>query len=667
MQNHIGRKILTHGLALISVSILLSSFFALAFAQEQEEIRMRDNVPQYRRTNVPRGMSYEEVKQERMRRATEQRRRHAQSRAKQSSRTSQTTSTTATTQSTTSDATVAPSLSTIDLKTTPSGNQASTSQTNATQTGDFSNSMTNSNASSSSTSTPSNAATNLLNTTPNTVTTNAVTANSAITTSGNVIRVKAGGDLQAALNSAQPGDTIELQSGASFIGSFVLPNKNTSSTAWITIRPDAAANLPAADVRVTPVYASGMPKILSDGRNAPAIYTQPGAHHYRFIGIEIGKRAPSDFVTELVSLGDWGANQKTLAQVPHHFVFDRVYIHGDPTSEVRRGISLNTAHTWVINSYISDIHQKGADTQTLCGWNGPGPFHIINNYLEAAGENVMFGGSDADIPNLTPSDIEIRRNYLFKPLSWKGVWTVKNLFELKHAQRVIVDGNVMENCWTDGQVGYAVQITVRNQDGGNPWATIRDVQFTNNIIKNSQNGINILGKDYNVPSVQSKNVVIANNLLIGITNRAFQITETDSYTIEHNTLLQQNEILYAYGVANSNFVFRNNLASIAQGYGINGDNSSQGMPAINQYFPNGDIRNNVIYGASSGNYPRNNYYPPVRGESFNSLFVNVAGGQFGLAVGSPYTGRASDGTDIGCDINQLMTAQVASMGVPPTP
>ena len=44
------------------------------------------------------------------------------------------------------------------------------------------------------------------------------------------------------------------------------------------------------------------------------------------------------------------------------------------------------------------------------GWNGPGPFLIENNYLEAAGENVMFGGSDPSIANLVPSNITIRRN-----------------------------------------------------------------------------------------------------------------------------------------------------------------------------------------------------------------------------------------------------------------
>jgi hypothetical protein len=44
--------------------------------------------------------------------------------------------------------------------------------------------------------------------------------------SGRTINVPAGGDLQAAIYNAQPGDMITLQAGATFTGNFVLPNKS---------------------------------------------------------------------------------------------------------------------------------------------------------------------------------------------------------------------------------------------------------------------------------------------------------------------------------------------------------------------------------------------------------------------------------------------------------
>src|SRR5262249_38845725 len=58
--------------------------------------------------------------------------------------------------------------------------------------------------------------------------------------------VRAGDNLQAAINSAQPGDELRLEAGATFTGNFALPV--TSGSSLITIRtdlPDSA--LPASN------------------------------------------------------------------------------------------------------------------------------------------------------------------------------------------------------------------------------------------------------------------------------------------------------------------------------------------------------------------------------------------------------------------------------------
>ena len=54
---------------------------------------------------------------------------------------------------------------------------------------------------------------------------------------GQTIVVHAGGDFQAALEQAQPGDEITLAAGASFVGPFTLPTKQGSG--WITVRTSA--------------------------------------------------------------------------------------------------------------------------------------------------------------------------------------------------------------------------------------------------------------------------------------------------------------------------------------------------------------------------------------------------------------------------------------------
>ena len=73
---------------------------------------------------------------------------------------------------------------------------------------------------------------------------------------------------------------------------------------------------------------------------------------------------------------------------------DRCYLHGNPTYGQRRGLALNSGDATIVNSHFSDFKGVNQDTQAICGWNGPGPFLIENNYLEAAAENIMFGGTD---------------------------------------------------------------------------------------------------------------------------------------------------------------------------------------------------------------------------------------------------------------------------------
>jgi hypothetical protein len=299
--------------------------------------------------------------------------------------------------------------------------------------------------------------------------------------------VAAGQSLQQALNEAILGDTIILQAGATFTGNFILPNK-TTGTGWITIQSSLIDALPPAGQRVTPTHAPSMAKLRSPN-GAAVIATATGAHHYRLIGLDIA--APAGVYTmNLILLGT--LTETTPAQLPHSIVLDRLYIHGDARVGGKRGISLNSASTMIMNSWISDIKSTTQDTQAIGGWNGTGPYEIVNNYLEASGENVMFGGATTSIPNVVPSDITLRQNHFSKPLSWKigdpsyggTAWMVKNLFELKNARRVVLEGNLFENCWAHAQAGFAIQLTVRTEDGNVPWAVVEDVVFRNNWMRN---------------------------------------------------------------------------------------------------------------------------------------------------------------------------------------
>src|SRR5436190_399057 len=70
-----------------------------------------------------------------------------------------------------------------------------------------------------------------------------------------IIKVPAGGNLQAALDRATSGDIVELQAGASYSGTITLPNKPL--TDFVTIRSSATAALPAGK-RVAPAQKASM-------------------------------------------------------------------------------------------------------------------------------------------------------------------------------------------------------------------------------------------------------------------------------------------------------------------------------------------------------------------------------------------------------------------------
>jgi hypothetical protein len=504
---------------------------------------------------------------------------------------------------------------------------------------------------------------------------------------GKLINIAAGGDLQAAINSALPGDTIVLAAGATFAGTYLLPKK--SGSGWVIIR---GANPPAEGTRVKPaLHASAMPKIMSP-TTSPAIRTAPGASFYRLIGLEIGVTSAPSLNYEVLRLGD--ATDPIAANTPSDIVIDRCYIHGRPTNNDKRGIALNSARTAIIESHISDIHVVGQDTQAIGGWNGPGPYKIVNNYLEGAGENVMFGGADPAISGLIPSDIEFRRNHLFKPLRWKQddpsyagyAWTVKNIFELKNARRVLIDGNFFENNWKHAQVGFAIVLTPRNSGANCSWCMVQDVTYTNNILRGSASAVNILGTDDGSPSDDTRRIKFANNLFEDISSAKWggsgiflqlSVYQMSQVTFDHNTIFHNGNILNLYGTNPdgtkaqvSAFAFTNNVMQ-HNTYGIFGTGSSPGSGSIatymlNPYFARNVIVRNVAGKPSVTSYPASSLFPSLSGASFVFTdswsqvgFVDQSGGNYRVSDTSPFARHSTEGGAIGADIDLLYGAAQA--------
>ncbi|HVF42359.1 MAG TPA: hypothetical protein VM936_05095, partial [Pyrinomonadaceae bacterium] len=336
---------------------------------------------------------------------------------------------------------------------------------------------------------------------------------------------------------------------------------------------------------------------------------------------------------------------------------------------LKRGVALNSAETSIVNSYVAGFKSAEQDAQAVGGWNGPGPFHVVNNYLEASGENLMFGGAPPSVPGLVPSDIEVRRNYFFKPLSWRqgepsyaGTrYSVKNVLELKSARRVVVEGNVLENCWGDVNAGYGtINLTVRGDSG--PQATIEDVVIRNNLITHAPNGLNILGRDTEQPSRRGRGVKIINNLFTDVDGKRWggdgewiKMSDMPEVVVDHNTVLHTGNAVTVYGPQSTGFVFTNNLMR-QNSYGFIGQDHGPGSETLRAFLPGAVFRRNVISGAGEGYpyfYPADNFYPT---ELMKVGFANFAAGDYRLSAASPYKGRATDRSDVGCDIEALNAA-----------
>jgi hypothetical protein len=142
----------------------------------------------------------------------------------------------------------------------------------------------------------------------------------------------------------------------------------------------------------------------------------PGANHYRLLGLEITRLQSAPLVYSLAAV----ESQGTM----NHIVFDRVWMHGTAHDDTNRGVELGgSTYIAIVDSFFTDFHctalrKSCGDAQTILGGLGTnpmGPYKIVDNFLEASGENILFGGGEA---TTSPADIEIRQNHLFKPLTW---------------------------------------------------------------------------------------------------------------------------------------------------------------------------------------------------------------------------------------------------------
>lgn len=540
---------------------------------------------------------------------------------------------------------------------------------------------------------------------------------------GKVINVAAGANLQTALNSVQCGDIVSIAANATFHGNFSVPALSCDSSHWITVRTAAPnTSLPPEGSRLTPCYAGissivgrpalgcskvqrVIPQIVSPNGNPP-IVLKPGSNHYRFIGLELTRAIGSGYVQSLFAMSSKGAGD--------HIILDRVWVHGAPVDDTMIGVHFSgMTHAAVIDSYLNDFHCTAVvgsctDAHAIGGGVGDlpgGPYKIVGNFLEASGENLMMGGGAA---TTTPADIEFRRNHIFKPLIWKPgqvgfiagkgghAFVVKNLTELKNAQRVLMEGNVFENSWGGfSQFGAVILLTPKNQWMVNkavcPICQVTDVTIRYSTMSHSGMGISIAAGLTGVPTPRYQAKAAARYSIHDITmddingseylggGTLFQVFNTwkqnglNSVTINHVTgfpdpsthlLSLQNPVALP---KIPGFVFTNNLV-LAGKYPVwsSGGGTSNcahfnvPLPNLNACFTGYSFATNGIIASSSqfppSDWPTKNMFPASPNAVLFVNYNNADGGDYHLLSASPYKDAGSDGKDLGANIDAVQTA-----------
>ncbi len=527
---------------------------------------------------------------------------------------------------------------------------------------------------------------------------------------GSVKIVKESEDLQQAINDAKCGDTLELQAGASFRGLYRFPKKSCDDAHWIIVRTSAPDNaLPPEHTILTPCYAgvaslpgrpdfhcsyvrNVMAKLELEGKaDTGPILFEAGANHYRFIGLEI-TRAPGPHLRNLMEAEE-NADQ---------LVFDRLWLHGTAQDETKGGIHLSgTTNVGIVDSFFTDFHciaKSGSciDSQAINGGTGDlpgGPYKIVNNFLEAAGESIMFGGARG---STTPSDIEIRHNHFFKPLLWNpdhsgfvgaadgNPFIVKNCIELKNAERLLLEGNILENDWGGfTQAGFAIVLMPANQGGHCPECRLTDVTLRYNKISHVGGGVgigNTMGKA-KAPASAGERYSLHDLVFDDIEREPYKgfgllalVISTappiSSVHFDHITAFPPHGLFAVKNTAEKlkDFSFTNSIFTAGDDRGVWGagggrENCTRGSltpdSVLENCFASVVFRDNLIIG-DAGGWPKGNMKVKSGNDAGFRDFHQGNGGDYrlckkkddgpGCKAASVALGKASDGKDAGADM-----------------
>ncbi len=296
-------------------------------------------------------------------------------------------------------------------------------------------------------------------------------------------------------------------------------------------------------------------------------------------------------------------------------------VHG-----AHRGIRTDGREMLILNTRVKNIWSGlVSDTQALGGWDGCNGLLVKGCELEAAGEVIMFGGSTMSRPENKPTNITIDDCLLTRKIEWRnktGGETNKNLFELKNCKNLTLSNCVMQYSWIDGQIGWALVLTTRQDPF--PYSSIENIDIFNNRIMDVANCVSIQGHDNSTDDPRAgslRNVKIRDNDFSGISSTQwgvgdasliFQILRgSDNLSILRNRFRgDEGNVFNSFLNFGGGFERYKNNGLVLSGndapaglYGIIGEGSQNlGVETLNDYAPGYVWGHNVIHGKESNPY-----------------------------------------------------------------
>lgn len=465
----------------------------------------------------------------------------------------------------------------------------------------------------------------------------------------------------------------------------------TNAGKWIYIQRSVA---PAATgLRANPINMATAPECMVPAPEEPCIYFNRKASRYWIEGIRFVMNPLINHTYFLIPIYPRESSVEydtDIVNINNEIILNQCLVQGDDTGtgtfsgKTRHGVYLNGKRSALINSYIHQITEIGGEAHGILISNTPGLLKVVNNFVECACIGTLIGG---ELPHLgavlgRPNDIEYRRNYHTKRLSWcqtGPTWdgltgrNGKGLFETKNVNRILIEGNVFDGCWADGQAGM-IFVIKSGIGSGEPAAGVGSTNLVirYNLFNNSPRGINFAALSDETDAIPASKAAFYDNLITNIGSFQNQVSGwawilhegfNDLY-IRHNT--QLNNVLegifnvdYPSSPRAQNFTHSDNIFMTAfPGNGVFMSGGLVGSAAINAWAENPYWERNIMVG------PHDDFIISLHPQGTNLYPADQAAMNFGvnyrLTAASPGWQAGVNGKNLGADIDKV---ELATSGV----